>query len=152
MLVGLLSQATLPVALAPAQEASPILRSLAHQLDWQHPVHVHPGRSGIGSARSGEQVSTTTPNANFPGGCLNGVAYNVIVQGRTVWTVTTGPLTASVQYQWCPRFARDSVGLNWAYGRTTVSGCAAISVGDLNDPFHNPHRSPAPQSGRCGLG
>ena len=30
------------------------------------------------------------------------------------------------------------MGHNWAYGRATVSGCATISVGDLNDPFHNP--------------
>src|SRR5690348_5191082 len=82
-LLALLYLVAVPFASQQVQAASSPT-SLAHQIDWQHPFHINLGRSGVGSSRTGDVVSTTqaSPNANFPGGCYNGVAYNVVVGGR----------------------------------------------------------------------
>lgn len=134
------------IAPVPAQAATSLRTGSIHSIDWAHPIRVQlplPGqpRSGIGSLQTGERGSNInkSPEANFPGGCYQGIAYNVIVNNQTVWTATNGNIEAWVEYQWCPTYAGDTVGINWAYGRGYVNnGCANIYVGDLNSPFHNP--------------
>lgn len=139
-LLALLCLAALPLAPLQARAAS-APGSLSHQIDWQHPFHVNRASSGIDSAQTGDLVSANqaVPNANFPSGCYNGVAYNVVINNQITWTATDGQIEAWVRYAWCPRWQGDSVGLNWASGRAYVlSGCANIYVGDLNPPLHNP--------------
>lgn len=109
-----------------------------HQIDWAHPFRVHlpgPGmaRSGIGPEQTGGLAPniSITPYGNFPTTCYNNYAYNVIVNGQTVWTATSGNLEAWVEYQWCPTYSGDTVGINWAYGRDYItSGCATVVVGN----------------------
>jgi hypothetical protein len=108
-----------------------------HQIDWAHPHRAHlpgPGmpRSGIGSDATGDLMPTAsiTPLGNFPTTCYNNYYYDVIVQGQTTWTRPYGDLTAWVQYQWCPQYSGDTVGINWSYGRDYItSGCANVEVG-----------------------
>ncbi len=106
-----------------------------HQIDWAHPHRAHlpgPGmpRSGIGSDATGDLMPNITPLGNFPTTCYNNYYYNVIVNGQTTWTATSGTLEAWVQYQWCPQYSGDTVGINWSYGREYVtSGCANVEVG-----------------------
>ena len=130
-----------PAHAAPLHMSSPA----GKQVDWAHPFPAHlpspeEARSGLGTARAEGALPTThsSPAANFPNICYRGSAYNVIVQGKTIWTATSGQVEAWVQYQWCPTYAGDSVGINWAYGRAYVQGCATVYVGDLTSPFENP--------------
>jgi hypothetical protein len=108
----------------------------SHQIDWAHPFRGGPPaatapHSGLVTALPGSQTALAVqPAANFPSGCYQGIAYNVIVQGHTSWTAQKGNQKATVFYQWCPRWSGDSVGLNWSYGKITqLAGCADIAVG-----------------------
>ena len=109
-----------------------------HQIDWAHPHRAHlpgPGmpRSGIGSDATGDLMpnASVTPLGNFPTTCYNNYYYNVIVQGQTTWTNTNGNVEAWVQYQWCPQYSGDTVGINWTYGRDyPTSGCITFEVGN----------------------
>lgn len=113
-----------------------------HQIDWAHPFRIHlpgPGmaRSGIGPEQTGglKPNISITPFGNFPTNCYNNYAYNVIVNGQTVWTNPYGNFEAWVEYQWCPTYSGDTVGINWAYGRDYVnSGCATVEVGQNYGP------------------
>jgi hypothetical protein len=118
---------------ARAAGPAPPQQSLAHQIDWQHPLRDLPHHAGtaLASALPGSQAALSVqPAANFPSGCLNGIAYNVIVNGHTSWSAQAGNQKATVWYQWCPRWSGDSVGLNWAWGKIyQLSSCADISIG-----------------------
>lgn len=142
------------LALTSGQSLAALLQHPAGQagklIDWAHPVRVHPmpawHRSGLGTeVAPGEvplplpspQMSTSAlgpllvaPQANFPSTCYQNYAYYVGVQGRYSWSATFGHLEASVAYMWCPQFAGDQAGINWAYGRSYIlSGCDFVFNG-----------------------
>lgn len=121
------------------------------QIDWAHPVRVHvmPAghRSGLASELApGEvplplaspQANTSAPGtllsnpqANFPGTCYQLYAYYVGINGVYIWTATFGHLEAWVAYMWCPQFAGDQAGMNWAFGRSYIlSGCDFVFNGE----------------------
>ncbi|HLW01823.1 MAG TPA: hypothetical protein VKT82_24430 [Ktedonobacterales bacterium] len=111
---------------APTHHAAP-----TRVIDWQHPVKVPgPGmaRSGIGSDATGDlftplrsgNAQATQPQAGFPS-CFGDWAYTIWVNGTNTWiTSRTTGMRAWVQYLWCPRWAGDQIGLNFAYGRAYV--------------------------------
>lgn len=114
--------------------------ALGRQIDWAHPLRVQqmPTRSGWVTSLPPNTVPlyvspkaglALRPAANFPGNCLNGVAYNVKVQGQTSWSNYNDGYTMTVYYEWCKRYSGDTVGQNWSYGTVGYQGCAHIAVG-----------------------
>jgi len=115
----------------------------ARSIDWQHPVRVPgPGmaRSGIGTD-AGEvftplresNAAASIPQTSFPA-CYQGFAYRVGHAGVYSWSRTANGVESWVEYLWCPRWAGDSIGLNFSHGRSYVlSGCQVMALGDDND-------------------
>jgi hypothetical protein len=101
-------------------------------IDWTHPVELatslHPSQSDGAGARSPQVMHT--PQANSPTNCYQNTAYYIKVLGQTSWSQTYQNYRTTVWYLWCPRWAGDSVGQNWAFGRAYVlSGCSDVQVG-----------------------
>lgn len=139
LLLVVLAGAALALHAAVAPSTTP-----RRTIDWQHPVQVPgPGmaHSGVGSATTGDIVTplgrsnalAVLPQANFPGNCYRGVAYTVSHNGVSVWSWTGANTRATTSYLWCPRWAGDSIGLNFGYGRAYLiasrHGCEWIGVG-----------------------
>ena len=135
-----------------SQVHQPQASTLVRRIDWQHPVRV-PGfgmdHSGIGGpsgdiltplAHAGGAAQAVVPQGNFPSNeCYQGWAYPIwapVSNGSKAWTNVWSynggrGLEAWVQYLWCPRWAGDTGGVNFSYGRAyeLTSGCRWIGVG-----------------------
>jgi len=112
------------------------------KIDWTHPLRVLGEMRHSGTERdlvpwsvpfplAGACQKAPAPDANFPSNCYNNYAYYVKVQGHYSWTSQYNSFQVTVWYMWCPRWAGDSVGINWAFGRSYVlSGCDTITFGN----------------------
>ncbi len=140
----LLSVTVLVGAAVALHAATSPLSPSARSIDWQHPVRVPgPGmaRSGIGTEagevsipRQGSNAAASVPQASFPA-CYRDFAYRVGIAGVYSWSKTANGVESWAEYLWCPRWAGDTIGLNFSHGRAYVlSGCQQMALG-LDDPW-----------------